>query len=225
MASLLHFENWFHWLIGRRRNQMKHRETNPSPEEPQEKQSRTEEITQTTPTHSHQRSPMNDPSMRDGDSGRGNLNETAQDEMTSDNDVGDMPGDFVDNRQDQEERRGLAGANEERNQEFLALEEQFREEGRYPGREEEVAARIVNKQRSEFAETKEAQEKEKQGQSPDQELPIKRYNHLTVAEVLNRIKNLSDEEIRAIQQYEQSHRKRKTLLNRLDRRLQESSKG
>ncbi|GJI93468.1 hypothetical protein RugamoR57_01860 [Duganella caerulea] len=48
------------------------------------------------------------------------------------------------------------GASPKREREYKELEHKFEKEGRYPGREEEVAARIVNKQRSEAGETKEA---------------------------------------------------------------------
>lgn len=47
------------------------------------------------------------------------------------------------------------GANPKREHEFKELEKKFEEEGRYEGREEEVAARIVNQQRAEGGETKE----------------------------------------------------------------------
>ena len=46
------------------------------------------------------------------------------------------------------------GASPKREHEYRELEQKFEEEGRYKGREEEVAARIVNKQRSESGETK-----------------------------------------------------------------------
>ncbi len=49
------------------------------------------------------------------------------------------------------------GASPKREREYEKLKEEFHEEHRYPGREEEVASRIVNKQRAEHAETKEAQ--------------------------------------------------------------------
>jgi len=46
------------------------------------------------------------------------------------------------------------GASPKREREYKELKQEFKEEHRYPGREEEVAARIVNKQRSEHGETK-----------------------------------------------------------------------
>lgn len=48
------------------------------------------------------------------------------------------------------------GASPKREHEFEKLKHQFQHDRRYPGREEEVAARIVNKQRSEAGETKSA---------------------------------------------------------------------
>lgn len=48
------------------------------------------------------------------------------------------------------------GASPKREREYKELESKFEKEGRYKGREEEVAARIVNKQRREHGETKDA---------------------------------------------------------------------
>ncbi len=47
-----------------------------------------------------------------------------------------------------------AGASPKREREYEKLKRKFKKEGRYAGREEEVAARIVNKQRAESGETK-----------------------------------------------------------------------
>lgn len=51
------------------------------------------------------------------------------------------------------------GSSPKREREFKELESKFKKEHRYPGREEEVAARIVNKQRAEHGETKDAKDK------------------------------------------------------------------
>lgn len=51
------------------------------------------------------------------------------------------------------------GASPKREHEYKELESKFKKEHRYPGREEEVAARIVNKQRKEHGETKEQKKK------------------------------------------------------------------
>jgi hypothetical protein len=47
-----------------------------------------------------------------------------------------------------------AGANRKREREYQELDDEFKKEHRYPGREEEVAARIVNMQRAAAGETK-----------------------------------------------------------------------
>jgi hypothetical protein len=47
-----------------------------------------------------------------------------------------------------------AGSSPKREHEFDKLKKEFKQEHRYPGREEEVAAKIVNKQRREAGETK-----------------------------------------------------------------------
>ena len=51
------------------------------------------------------------------------------------------------------------GANPKREREYQEIKSKIKKEGRYPGREEEVAARIVNKQRAEHGETKSSRRK------------------------------------------------------------------
>lgn len=46
------------------------------------------------------------------------------------------------------------GASPKREREYEELKKEFKQEHRYPGREEEVAARIVNQQRRAHGETK-----------------------------------------------------------------------
>jgi hypothetical protein len=46
------------------------------------------------------------------------------------------------------------GASPKREREYKEIEKKFEKEGRYQGREKEVAARIVNKQRAKAGETK-----------------------------------------------------------------------
>ncbi|MES2148421.1 MAG: hypothetical protein V4508_01390 [Pseudomonadota bacterium] len=46
------------------------------------------------------------------------------------------------------------GASPKREREYKELKGKFKQEGRYRGREEEVAARIVNRQRAEHGETR-----------------------------------------------------------------------
>ena len=46
------------------------------------------------------------------------------------------------------------GSSSKREREYNELKSEFKKEGRYKGRETEVAARIVNKQRAQYGETK-----------------------------------------------------------------------
>jgi hypothetical protein len=112
-----------------------------------------------------------------------------------------------------------AGASPKREREYRALKHRFKDEGRYRGREAEVASRIVNKQRTEYGETNEERRKDRAGTSPDRGLPIDDYQHLTVPEVVSRLEELSSSQLRRIQSYERKHKGRKTLLAQLDRQL------
>jgi len=63
------------------------------------------------------------------------------------------------------------GASPKREHEYKKIEKKFEKEGRYKGREEEVAARIVNKQRAKSGETKKSsrtktKRSKKKSQSP-----------------------------------------------------------
>ena len=111
------------------------------------------------------------------------------------------------------------GVSKEREHEYEELKEKFEDERRYRGREEEVAARIVNKQRAEQGETIAAHEEDKQGQSPDRDLPVKNYDALTVEEVGARLEKLKRPEVEQLRDYEKDHRGRKTLLAEFDRHL------
>jgi hypothetical protein len=53
------------------------------------------------------------------------------------------------------------GASPKREREYEKIEKKFEKEGRYKGREKEVAARIVNKQRAKSGETKKSSTKRK----------------------------------------------------------------
>ena len=111
------------------------------------------------------------------------------------------------------------GAGRKREKEYQELEEKFRESGRYEGREKEVAARIVNKQRAEFGETGGAKEEDRKGRSPDRNLPVDDYDHLTVKQVETKLDSLSSKHIKQLKAYEQKHKRRKTLLEKMEGRL------
>lgn len=108
------------------------------------------------------------------------------------------------------------GANPKREREFKELEGRFKKERRYPGREEEVAARIVNKQRAQYGETRDELEKDLQGKPPDRDLPIKDYQHLTIAQIRWQLDRLSKRELEQIRAYEAANKQRKGLLVILD---------
>jgi hypothetical protein len=110
------------------------------------------------------------------------------------------------------------GASKKREKEYEQLQEEFQESGRYKGREKEVASRIVNKQRAQFGETKGAKDEDRKGESPDRDMPIKDYDHLTVDQVLKKIVSLSSKDVQRIKAYEQKHKKRKSLLEKIDRK-------
>lgn len=104
------------------------------------------------------------------------------------------------------------GASPKREREYKELKSKFKQEGRYKGRETEVASRIVNKQRAQYGETKRAKAKKKKGQSPDRNLPISNYRSLTVPQVKSRITKLGKKEKNRVAAYERKHKNRKTVL-------------
>jgi hypothetical protein len=111
------------------------------------------------------------------------------------------------------------GATPKREREYQKLERQFEQEHRYPGREKEVAARIVNKQRKLYGETKEEKAKDAHGKSPDRHLPLPDYEKMTIPEVARKLESLSTADIRKIRSYETRHKNRKGLLAKIDQRL------
>lgn len=107
-----------------------------------------------------------------------------------------------------------AGASQKREREYKGLERRFRKEHRYPGREDEVAARIVNKQRRELGETAAARQK---GRQP--ELPIEDYERKTVAQLAPQLRQLSRPQLKKLQAWEARHKNRKGVMERLGRML------
>lgn len=104
------------------------------------------------------------------------------------------------------------GASPKREREYEELKSSFKKEHRYPGREEEVAARIVNKQRAQYGETKGEKEKDRRGQSPDRNLPIENYQHLTIPQIKSKVQSLNASDKRRIRSYEEKHKHRKGVL-------------
>ena len=115
------------------------------------------------------------------------------------------------------------GASPKREREFKQLEKEFKQEGRYPGREEEVAARIVNKQRVQAGETQKAQGRQRDekpaarvaAETAARDLPIAGYQHLTVAQIRDKLGGLSIAQLHRLRDYEAAHKKRKGVLQAL----------
>ena len=115
-----------------------------------------------------------------------------------------------------------AGSSKKREREFRKLLTGFRQSGRYRGREEEVAARIVNKQRSVYGETQAEQEKDRQGRSPDRGLPITNYQKLTIPEIMRQLDGLNQRQLHSLRAHEETHKQRKAIRTELDRRLSQN---
>lgn len=109
------------------------------------------------------------------------------------------------------------GSNAKREREYEELKHKFEQSGRYKGREEEVAARIVNKQRAEYGETKRDKKQEKQGTNPDRNLPIDHYRHLKISQVDEKAKKLSPKQIDKVESYEKKHKNRKGAIEALEK--------
>lgn len=113
-----------------------------------------------------------------------------------------------------------AGASPKREREYEKLKASFKKEGRYAGREEEVASRIVNKQRKQFGETQDERRKDRAGKSPDRGLPIADYQTLTIRAIEQRLGALSKGDLRKIERHERKNKNRATLLARIERALE-----
>lgn len=72
------------------------------------------------------------------------------------------------------------GASPKREREYEELKDKFHKSRRYGKRADQVAARIVNKQRAQYGETKAEKQEDRQGKSPDRNLPLDNYRHLTI---------------------------------------------
>lgn len=111
------------------------------------------------------------------------------------------------------------GASPKREHEYEELKDKFEKSGRYGNRAEEVAARIVNKQRAQYGETKGEKQEERKGQNPDRNLPLDHYRHLTVGQLKPRLDSLSKSDLKKIQSYEEDHKHRKGALDAIQSEL------
>lgn len=110
------------------------------------------------------------------------------------------------------------GASPKREREYEELKEKFHDSGRYQGREEEVASRIVNKQRAEYGETREDKREEREGTGADRKLPIQKYRKKTVSELKPKIAKLSPKQLKQAESYEKKHKNRKGVVQGIDER-------
>ena len=111
------------------------------------------------------------------------------------------------------------GASPKREREYEELKSQFQSSGRYGKRAEEVAARIVNKQRAQYGETNGGKKEEKRGENSDRNLPLDGYRHLTIAQIKSDLESLSKGDIRKVKAYEQKHKNRKGAMEAIDSAL------
>jgi hypothetical protein len=112
------------------------------------------------------------------------------------------------------------GASRKREREYEELKDKFAKSGRYGKRGPQVAARIVNKQRAQYGETKGEKQQEKQNKSPDRNLPLDGYRHLTISNLKPRLESLSRGDLKKIENYEQKHKNRKGAISAIEAELQ-----
>lgn len=103
------------------------------------------------------------------------------------------------------------GASPKREKEYEELKEKFKKSGRYKGRETEVASRIVNKQRAEYGETKQDKQQDKEGRSPDRNLPIPHYRRMTESQLEPKLEKLPKKKLQKVEKYEEKHKNRKGI--------------
>ena len=108
------------------------------------------------------------------------------------------------------------GASPKREREYEELKHKFQRSGRYGSRAAQVAARIVNKQRAEYGETKGEKRQEREGRSPDRNLPLDRYRHLTIGQLRPRLKSLSKSDLEKVRGYEEKHKNRKGAIEAIE---------
>ena len=112
-----------------------------------------------------------------------------------------------------------AVASQKREHDSRQPQPKSKQSGRYRGREEEVAARIVNKQRSAYGETRAEKQKDKTGKSPDRDLPISDYQTMSIAQIKSKLDSLAVRDLKKLRGYEVKHKNRKGMLAELDRRI------
>jgi hypothetical protein len=155
----------------------------------------------------HQRSARTDPSMRDGDSGYGNPYESGDDPESTDADVGDAAGAEFDTADSELVRDGVPIE--------PATESASADE---VGRLVQADDRSDQNHAAEAGPTTDEVAALGEGERPG-DLPIEGYEGLTIPQIVAKLDALARDEVLAVREYEAAHRKRKTLLDKLDRHL------
>jgi hypothetical protein len=159
-----------------------------------------------------QRSARNDPGMRDGDNSHGNptpedwAENAAED---SDTDVGDATPSLA------SEEFGVLDSIPA-NDEGSALD--F-EDAAVTGERDRPESRPASRSVDRHSMPESRRSRPESPPAPDRDLPLENYPSLTIPQIFEKIPTLSNEEVRAIRDYEKSHRRRKTLLVKLERHL------
>jgi hypothetical protein len=181
---------------------------------------RVEEINETdlepTTEHARQRSARNDPGMRDGDDSHGNPLETWADNPREDSDA-----DVGDTTALTSEEFGVLDAVPANEPAEPAAEEPPSDEAE-PGSGGPISASRPpdrpavpesRRTRPDIATESESDTER------DRDEPLANYSSLTIPQIFEKLRTLSPDEVRAVRDYEKSHRRRKTLLVKLERQL------
>lgn len=177
----------------------------------------------TATDHPRQRSARTDPDMRDGDSSHGSPGMNDESEPTTDNDVGDTTASEeagVLNAVPGQADGGHADPTLEADPEREIVDEPVGQA--QAGMNANTGADDGFPRRTWEPESADDHRRETAAADPYNrggDLPLEDYKRLTVPQILERVDTMSPEEMRAVQRYEESHRRRKTLLVRLERRL------
>lgn len=172
-----------------------------------------------------QRSPRNDPSMRDGDSGHGNPGELAGDlfEVDSDTDVGDA-NEFEPQIDEDEE---LSGVNRETLREFRELREEVADSNLY-SEDEAVDATILSRESESLGIKAEepsgvvqptdlSADEEDEVAAPKAVAPMSGYESMTVKAITDKARGLDPAEVTKLLAFEKGNRNRKSLVTQLER--------
>jgi hypothetical protein len=154
--------------------------------------------TTTTETAPRQRSPRTDPTLLDGDSAMGNVNETLPPRDSTDGDVGDTR--ETANDEGPDSHYDPAAVVEAADEEGLSAEQML-------GTDDPDTHDLDHPTGNQAA--------------PDRPITADEYRRMTVPQILDAITRMTPDQMREVRRLEDGGRKRKTLLVRLERLLRE----